>query len=121
STYATIEEKAGKAVEIHMRDMRYQKKFTDLNEVLSCPDPELKLVQKQLSYWKPTKGFYLETFSESPIGGGLGGSSSLSISLIKAFSEWMGVTLNLYDSVVLSHNLEAQVLHKMTGTQDYFP
>ncbi|MBX3023196.1 MAG: galactokinase [Bdellovibrionales bacterium] len=121
STYASIEERTDKSIDIHMRDMGYRKSFADLKAALNCADPELKLVQKQLAYWKPTKGFNLETFSESPIGGGLGGSSSLSISLIKAFSEWLDVKLNVQESVILSHNLEAQVLHKMTGTQDYFP
>jgi D-glycero-alpha-D-manno-heptose-7-phosphate kinase len=121
STQATIEERPGKAVEIHMRDLGYRKTFKDLAEVLAASDPELKLVQKQLAYWKPQQGFYLETHSESPMGGGLGGSSSLSISLIKAFAEWQKKELGLYESVTLSANLEAQVLHKMTGTQDYFP
>lgn len=120
-TYATIEERGGSQVEIFMRDLGYRKTFASLQDCLACEDAELKLVQKQLNYWKPSKGFYLETFSESPVGGGLGGSSSLSISLIKAFAEWAGEKLNVYESVVLSHNIEAQVLHKMTGTQDYFP
>ncbi|MGE0526138.1 MAG: galactokinase [Bdellovibrionales bacterium] len=120
-TEASIEERADRRVEIHMRDLGYNKSFSDLSAVLECSDPELKLVQKQLGHWKPAKGFRLETHSDSPVGGGLGGSSSLSISLIKAFSEWQGVKLGLYEAVTLSANLEAQVLHKMTGTQDYFP
>lgn len=120
-TQATIEERSGLEVDIHMRDMGYRKTFANLSAVLNCPDRELNLVQKQLAYWKPVKGFALETFSESPIGGGLGASSSLSISLIKAFAEWTGVQMGLYESVTLSANIEAQVLHKMTGTQDYFP
>ena len=121
ATEATIEERSGLEVEVHMRDMGYRKTFANLKAALQSSDPQLKLVQKQLAYWNPKSGFYLETFSESPIGGGLGGSSSLSISLIKAFAEWTGKELDLYQSVTLSANIEAQVLHKMTGTQDYFP
>lgn len=104
-----------------MRDLGYRKEFSELSSLLNCSDQELRLIQTHLAFWRPQKGFELETFSESPVGGGLGGSSSLSISLIKAFSEWMGQTLDLHQSVTLSSNLEAQVLHKMTGTQDYFP
>lgn len=121
STYATIEECADQTVSVNLRDLRYQKTFKNLNEALQCRDSELTLVQKQMAFWRPQKGFRLETFSESPVGGGLGGSSSLSISLIKAFAEWSGTKLDLYEMVTLSANLEAQVLHKMTGTQDYFP
>lgn len=120
-TQVSLLERSDQKIELNMRDLRYQRSFSNLDALLECQDPELKLVQKQLAFWRPKKGFELETFSESPIGGGLGGSSSLSISLIKAFSDWMGEKPDLYQSVNLSANLEAQVLHKMTGTQDYFP
>jgi D-glycero-alpha-D-manno-heptose-7-phosphate kinase len=121
STHVTLEERADRVVSVCLRDLRYEKTFASLREALNCADPEMALVQKQMAFWRPEKGFRLETFSESPVGGGLGGSSSLSISLIKAFAEWSGAQLGLYEMVTLSANLEAQVLHKMTGTQDYFP
>lgn len=121
STYVTLEERPDSKIDIHMRDMKYQRAFGSLNELLECKDEQLKMVQKHAAFWKPGQGFKLETFSESPIGGGLGGSSSLSISLIKAFAEWNKQKMDLYEMVTLSANLEAQVLHKMTGTQDYFP
>lgn len=120
-THAVIEPRPDKEVHVHIKDLNYKKAFRDLAEILACSDEQLNLVQKQLAYWRPDQGFNLETSSESPVGGGLGGSSSLSISLIKAFSEWLKKDLDVYQSVILSHNLEAQVLHKMTGTQDYFP
>ncbi len=121
STYVTLEPRADKRVKLNVRDLNYEKEFPSLKEVLSSRDAELTLIQKHLAFWQPDSGFELTTQSESPVGGGLGGSSSLSISLIKAFSKWMDRPLDLYQSVTLSSNLEAQVLHKMTGTQDYFP
>lgn len=120
-THATIEPRDDREVHLHIKDLNYKKSFKDLASLLESQDEELLLVQKQLNFWRPTQGFYLETSSESPVGGGLGGSSSLSISLIKAFSAWLKRDFDVYQSVILSHNLEAQVLHKMTGTQDYFP
>ncbi len=120
-TNVTLEERGDKGIDIHMRDLKYQKSFSGLEELLACKDDALKMVQIHAAFWKPKKGFKLETFSESPVGGGLGGSSSLSISLIKAFSEWLKEDFGVYDMVTLSANLEAQVLSKMTGTQDYFP
>jgi D-glycero-alpha-D-manno-heptose-7-phosphate kinase len=121
STRVVLEERADESIEIHVRDLKYQKRFGNLTELLNCTDGDLRLVKAHIEYWAPTKGFKLETVSESPIGGGLGGSSSLSISLIKAFSDWLKRPLELYPAVELAHNLEAQVLGKMTGTQDYFP
>jgi D-glycero-alpha-D-manno-heptose-7-phosphate kinase len=120
-TNVTLEERSDSRIDVNMRDLKYSKSFADLGELLSCKDEQLKMVQIHCAFWKPAKGFSLETFSESPVGGGLGGSSSLSISLIKAFSEWLKEDFGVYDMVTLSANLEAQVLSKMTGTQDYFP
>lgn len=120
-THVTLEERPGTAIELNITDLKYKKTFPNLNELLNSTDADLRLVQKQLAFWKPTKGFYLETKSESPVGGGLGGSSSLSISLIKAFSQWLKQDYDLYAAVRLSSNIEAQVLNKMTGTQDYYP
>ena len=121
STHVQLEPRSGPEVEVHIKDLKYRRSFKDLNEILECRDEALTLVQRQLAFWRPKQGFFLETSSESPVGGGLGGSSSLSISLIKAFSEWTNTKLDVYEAVNLSHNIEAQVLGKMTGTQDYFP
>ena len=120
-TSAILEPRGGRAIEIHLRDLKYRRSFENLPDMLACGDPELRLIQKHVAYWRPKDGFYLETFSESPVGGGLGGSSSLSITLIKAFSRWAGQELGITESVTLASNVEAQVLHKMTGTQDYYP
>lgn len=121
STRVTLEPRADEVIHLLIRDLKYDRAFPDLNALLTCRDEQVLLVQKHVAFWRPAQGFTLETSSESPVGGGLGGSSSLSISLIKAFAEWLGRDLNVYESVELSHNLEAQVLQKMTGTQDYFP
>lgn len=120
-THVNLRGRPDSIVEVNIRDLKYTRTFRNADELVACQDPQLRLVQRHVAFWRPTMGFVLETHSESPIGGGLGGSSSLSISLIKAFSQWLNQPLDLYESVVLSHNLEAQVLHKMTGTQDYFP
>ncbi|MEZ0392488.1 MAG: galactokinase, partial [Pseudobdellovibrionaceae bacterium] len=76
----------------------------------------------QLQYWQPKHGFRLQTRSESPVGGGLGGSSSLTISLLKAFNQFCeGDLKDVHQMVEVAHNLEAQVLNTPTGTQDYYP
>ena len=59
--------------------------------------------------------------SGSPIGGGLGGSSSLCMSLLKAFSQICGREMNPHLMVNLASNIEASILKTPTGTQDYYP
>lgn len=120
-TYADLELLDQSKISIHLKDLNYKKDFKSLDELLKSVDPEILLIQKHLEFWKPQQGFSLTTFSESPVGGGLGGSSSLCISLIKAFKEAFNKDLGLYETVQLASNIEAQILKKPTGTQDYFP
>lgn len=121
-TQAEITELPGSEVELISDDLKFQKKFSNLNSCLQDPDPILNLLKVQLRYWKPQKGFRLQTRSESPVGGGLGGSSSLTISLLKAFNQFCHGQLSDVQALVkVAHNVEAEVLNTPTGTQDYFP
>jgi D-glycero-alpha-D-manno-heptose-7-phosphate kinase len=120
-TYVDLRELPGKEIELHTADLNSRKKYRDLAECLADKDEAFELVRAHLKFWQPKTGFALSTRSESPIGGGLGGSSSLCISLLKAFSKWQGKTLEPYEMVRIASHLEAQVLFKPTGTQDYFP
>lgn len=120
-TYADLKELSGAQVELHSADMNAHKVYPNLDVCLADTDPAFELVRAHLRYWKPQKGFRLSTRSESPVGGGLGGSSSLCISLLKAFSAWNEQKIEPYEMVRIASNLEAQVMRKPTGTQDYFP
>ncbi|MGE5087022.1 MAG: galactokinase [Bacillota bacterium] len=103
-------------------DLKLRKAYTNLAEALSDPDPKMILLQTQLRYWMPKKGFALKTSSDSPVGGGLGGSSSLTISLMKAFAQFCGRPFeNIHHMVQAAHNIEAEILNTPTGTQDYYP
>lgn len=101
-------------------------RFSNLKEFLAAED-EFGLLRKHIEYWLPPTGFQLRTFSQCPVGGGLGASSSLSIALFKVFKSWfqkMGRDKgprDLYGAVELVHNLEARLLRTPTGTQDYVP
>lgn len=110
-----------RAIEVEITDLKFTKKYAGLDEFLKSAEKEIVLVQKVVEYFRPQQGFLLKTFSQSPVGGGLGGSSSLCISLIKGFNSWLGQTQTLYEMVTLASNLEAKVIHALTGTQDYFP
>lgn len=121
-TSVEIEENKSGGIELVSSDMGVNKKFKNLSECLSDTSPGLRLLQAQLKYWKPLGGFSLRTSSQSPVGGGLGGSSSLTISLMKAFSKFCDRELGTVHELVHSaHNIESEVLHTPTGTQDYYP
>lgn len=120
-TYADLREHSDSSIELSSTDLAITKTYRDLPAALADTEPAFDMVRAHLRYWRPKHGFSLATRSESPIGGGLGGSSSLCISLLRAFSAWLKTPLEVYDMVRLASHLEAQVLLKPTGTQDYFP
>lgn len=124
SIYTTVEltPHADATIVLESADLKLKKTYSNLVEALSDTDPQMILLQTQLRYWMPTKGFTLKTSSESPVGGGLGGSSSLTISLMKAFSQFCGRPFkDSHQMSRVAHNIEAEILNTPTGTQDYYP
>jgi D-glycero-alpha-D-manno-heptose-7-phosphate kinase len=120
-TYVELHERSDSLVELISRDLNVRQTYPGLAACLADTHPAFDLVRAHLRFWKPARGFTLQTSSESPVGGGLGGSSSLCISLLKAFSAWQGRVLKADEMVRIASHLEAQILLKPTGTQDYFP
>lgn len=121
-TVAEITPHADASIVLETADLNIKKSYKDLQEALADTDPKMILLQTQLRYWKPQKGFTLKTSSQSPVGGGLGGSSSLTISLMKAFSQFCGRPFrDVHHMVHVAHNIEAEILNTPTGTQDYYP
>lgn len=118
-------EKADMSQSIHVQipGLKFDQVFKHPQELLSQADSRLSLLQVVVDYFKPEQGFKIWMNSQSPVGGGLGGSSSLLISLLKAFNFWLDKhpEFTAHQWVHLAHNLEAKVLKTPTGTQDYYP
>ena len=121
-TKAEIFERPGTEIEIESMDLNYKKSFQNISDLLESQDPALAMYKPVLKFFNPQKAFSLKTSSQSPVGGGLGGSSSLMISMMKAFSQWTGRSFTDVGSLVnIAHNLESELLNTPTGTQDYYP
>ncbi len=120
-TEATLTPTVGTQITIVSEDLNQQWDFNDLKSMLTALDPKIYFYQKIIEKFKLSSGFVLKTSSQSPIGGGLGGSSSLVISILKAFSQWTAQAMTTEAYVHLAHNIEAEILRTPTGTQDYFP
>lgn len=122
--YSQVELKktSGAEVTIESRDLGYTKTFANLDVLLASTEPQLTLYKPLLAFFKPESGFHLITASQSPVGAGLGGSSSLVISMMKAFYKFLAQPIpTSHEAVQIAHNLEAQILNTPTGTQDYYP
>ncbi|MEK6627922.1 MAG: galactokinase [Bdellovibrionota bacterium] len=125
------------SVEIRLRaDMKVIFNSADLNKIweFDClsdfylsEDSSVGFYRTIFSHFKKPLhklkcGFEVITSSQSPIGGGLGGSSSLTISILKALYQLLEIQVPVvYELVHLAHNIEAEMLRTPTGTQDYYP
>lgn len=64
--------------------------------------------------------FRLTSFIEAPQGSGLGTSSTIVVSLIGAFVEWLKLPLGKYDIASLAYEIERKDLQMAGGKQDQY-
>jgi D-glycero-alpha-D-manno-heptose-7-phosphate kinase len=120
-SHCHLNPRGDKQIELISEDLKQTKIYSDLDVCLRDTAPEFELYRAMLRFYRPTQGVSIRTHSESPVGAGLGGSSSLCISMMKAFNKWLDRRMRAEDMVRTASHIEAQVLLKPTGTQDYFP
>lgn len=117
-----MEKRTDSTINIESLDLNYRKSFSNLKEFYACADSELSFYKPVVSFFNPATGFSIKTKSQSPVGAGLGGSSSLLISTLKAFYKLCDQKIpSSHQMVHIAHNIEAQMLNTPTGTQDYYP
>ena len=66
------------------------------------------------------KSFKLITKSDVPSGSGLGGSSTLVVAIIKAFSEWLELSLDMYQIAKMAFEIERIDMNIHGGAQDQY-
>lgn len=119
-----------RAIKIKSLDLKKEWSFDSIEMFMKTLDPKVVMYQKIFERFQNDanifnrlkEGFEITTSSESPMGGGLGGSSSLLISILKAIYELGDKKITSANELVhLAHNIESDFLRTPTGTQDYFP
>jgi len=70
-------------------------------------------------YHKPLS-FEISTYVDAPAGSGLGTSSTLVVSVLGAFAEWLSLPLGDYDLAHLAYSIEREDMAMAGGKQDQY-
>jgi len=108
------------------RDARVVLVSKDTGERIEAPSSgdldvdRLPLLARLVKYFDAS-GLELTTWSDSPVGAGIAGSSAMNIAVIGALAAWTRRPMNGDTLMGVAMNIEAQVIRVPTGAQDYRP
>ena len=120
-TACRITPRAGREILLQSHDTAREECFASLDELLAAKSYRHPLAAFLVRFFKPKDGFLLETFSESPAGAGISGSSALMIATSSALTRFNGCSMDNEEIRVIAQNVEAQLIRVPTGCQDYYP
>jgi D-glycero-alpha-D-manno-heptose-7-phosphate kinase len=108
----------GEGIEVHLTDQQYRQRYESLKDLAA--DPKAALIYRALEHFH-LSNLQITTRTDAPRGSGLGGSSALAITLVRALSEIAGNTLEGDELIFLVRDLETRLLGVPAGIQDYYP
>ena len=117
-TYCTLISHSDRTIKIKSLDYDITVKC-DLDEQVEY-DGKLDLVKAATNVMKIDRGCELLLHSSAPPGSGLGSSSTMVVSLVGAFRQWLGMPLTNYEIAELAYRIEREELGIKGGRQDQY-
>lgn len=122
--YCTIEPSADGKVHLRASDMGRQAAFDALPQLpvdhqLALHSGVYNRIVQHFNNGHPVP-VTLTTFCDAPPGSGLGSSSTLVVSMVQAFGEYLGLPLGEYDVARLAFQIERRDLKLHGGRQDQY-
>ncbi|MCF8303183.1 MAG: dehydrogenase [Bacteroidales bacterium] len=121
--YATIEPRTDNKIIINSLDKNQRLVFdkTDYLEINGKLDLHKGIYNRIMQqYLEEPVAFELTTFVDAPPGSGLGTSSTLVVTILGAFMEWLKLPLGEYDMARLAYEIERIDLEMAGGKQDQY-
>jgi D-glycero-alpha-D-manno-heptose-7-phosphate kinase len=115
---ARIETRTDDRIVIHSEDTAATVEAAGWQELRH--EPKLRLLSLLASFFE-ARGITLTTFSESPAGAGIAGSSALNVAVCAALADWQRMHYDPEALLQIALNVEAQAINVPTGLQDYRP
>lgn len=141
-SYSSIYEGAVLNATIQMYSYCSIEPTSDNKIVFIAPDMNCKVIVKSEAYLEPEnslilhKGIYnrivkdynngkplsfrMTTSSDAPAGSGLGTSSTMIVTILKAFDRWLKLDLSEYELARLAYSIEREDLGLLGGMQDQY-
>lgn len=116
--YCTITPTDDHSMSVHSTD--YGKYEAPLDGGPLPLDGNMDLIKAVTNHFEVTDGFKMFLQSEAPPGSGLGGSSTVIVSIIAAMCEWQNIRLTGMEMANLAYKLEREDIGLKGGKQDQF-
>lgn len=122
--YCTIEPTNDGRIEFYASDLKQEfscKSMTKL-KIDDCLILHKGIYNRIVSDYNKGKplSFKMTTYSDAPVGSGLGSSSTMVVAILKAFTEWLNLPLGEYEMAQLAYNIERKDLQLSGGKQDQY-
>lgn len=120
----TIEEQSNGEVCFEAADMNENftsasKEYFELDGKLNLHKGVYNRIVKDFNGGRPLS-FRMTTYADAPPGSGLGSSSTMVVSMVKAYTEWLNLPLGEYDIAKLAYEIERIDVGLSGGKQDQY-
>ena len=116
--YCTITPTENHSMSVHSTD--YGKYEAPLDGGPLPLDGNMDLIKAVTNHFEISDGFKMFLQSEAPPGSGLGGSSTVIVSIIAATCEWLGIKMSGDEMASLAYKLEREEIGLKGGKQDQY-
>jgi D-glycero-alpha-D-manno-heptose-7-phosphate kinase len=106
--------------EISIRSLDYGREEKWMANGIFQYDGNLDLIKAVLNHFDVKQGFDMFLHCDAPPGSGLGGSSTVIVSILGAITEWLNHPLTQYEMARLAYKLERTELGFKGGRQDHY-